>query len=169
MRAGPCMPCWRYDPRCRSWSLPAVSQGPIAIVLMFAALVLGTSKAQARQCEIRISTQEDHSGLAQQVIVRVERAVDASALLASATHEDKYDVEFRLVSASPDYRTAGASQTPFRLYYLVLGRREVVLFAEVLRCPDGADDCVLSVLRQLGEACGGLPAARWTEKPRKTG
>ncbi|WMJ71337.1 hypothetical protein [Stenotrophomonas sp. 24(2023)] len=133
------------------------------MVVLF--MAMGCVPAHADTCRVQVSTDEDHSSISQNVMVRVERAIEASTRLSLALHEENYDVAFRLVSAPSERPRDVSAATPFRLFFVLIDRQGKLLFADAPRCSDGADACVVSVMRNIGQACGSTPNRSFKAKP----
>ena len=98
-------------------------------------------------------------------MVRVERAIEASRRLSLAVAGGRHDVKFHLISAPSEGTRDASAEGPFRLFFVLTDGHDKFLSADAIRCPEGPDSCVVSVMRQIGETCGSMPNNSFKAKP----
>ena len=132
--------------------------------LAFLFMTMTCVPAFAETCHVQISSHESHSSISQHIMVRVERAIEASHRLSPAAGEH-HDVEFHLISAPSERRRDASAEDPFRLFFVLTDGHDKFLSADAIRCPEGPDSCVISVMRQIAEICGSMPNNSFKAKP----
>lgn len=120
-------------------------------------MAMASFPAYAGICRVQMSSQEDHSAIAQRVMVDVERGIQANRRLALASLRGGHDVQFHLISAPPERRPYVTAADPFLLFFVLTDRNGKFLSADTLRCAQGSGSCVASVMREVEDACNRMP------------